>query len=49
MTTREIADALNELGITTGYAIRNGQIVTWQNDTEIPESLAAYVALDVTD
>jgi len=48
MTTKEIADTLNELGITAGYAIRNGQIVAWENETEIPESLAAYVALDVT-
>lgn len=48
MTNLEIVDALTIAGFTNGYAIRNGQIVVWENETEIPESLAAYVKLDVT-
>jgi hypothetical protein len=49
MTTRELVTALDDLGFTTGYAIRNGQIVVWENESEIPEALAEYVKLDVTN
>jgi hypothetical protein len=48
MTTRELATALEDLGFTAGYAIRNGKIVAWENESEIPEALAEYVKLDVT-
>lgn len=46
MNTRELHDKLIELGFTAGYAIRNGLIVVWENEAEIPAELADYVALD---
>jgi len=49
MTTLELVKALTDLEITEGYAIRNGLIVLWENETEIPELLADFVQLDVND
>ena len=48
MTTLEIVDALAALEIVDGFAVRDGKIVIWEHETEIPESLADFVALDVT-
>jgi hypothetical protein len=47
MNTRELAQALSDLDITEGFVIRNGFITVWEHETDIPESLADYVALDV--
>jgi hypothetical protein len=47
MDSLELQSLLNDLEITDGYAIRNGLIVLWENETEIPESLTDYVQLDV--
>lgn len=47
MNSLELLQALNDLEITSGFVIRNGFIVDWENETKIPESLADFVALDV--
>lgn len=47
MTTLEIAEALAALEITDGFAIRNGLIVLWENDYQVPESLQKFIQLDV--
>lgn len=49
MTTLELVKILTESDITEGYAIRDGVIVLWENDYEVPESLAKFVQLDVKD
>ena len=47
MDSLELQSLLNDLEITEGYAIRNGLIVLWENETPIPKSLSEYVQLDV--
>lgn len=47
MNSLELLQALDDLEITDGFVIRNGYIVDWSNEIEIPESLADFVALDV--
>ena len=49
MDTQELNKILIESDITEGYAIRNGLIVLWENDYEIPESLQQFVQLDVNE
>lgn len=49
MNTKELHQKLIELDITEGYAIRDGFIVLWENDFEIPESLEKFVQLDVNE
>lgn len=49
MTHKEIVEKLNELGIIDGWAVRNGKIVLWENETKIPKELASYVELDTID
>jgi hypothetical protein len=49
MDTQELNKILIESDITEGYAIRNGLIVLWENDYEIPESLQRFLQLDVND
>lgn len=46
MNTKELHDKLVELGITEGYAIRNGLIVVWENEAEVPAELAEFIELD---
>jgi hypothetical protein len=47
MTTLEIVEALSLLEIVDGFSVRDGKIVIWEHETEIPESLCDFVALDV--
>jgi len=49
MTTLELTQLLTALDITEGFAIRDGLIVLWENETEIPESLNDFVKLDVNE
>jgi hypothetical protein len=49
MTHDEIIEALNDLGYQTGWAVRNGKIVVWQNESDLPAELSAYVELDTID
>ncbi len=49
MTTLELVEALSKLGFTEGFAIRNGQIVVWDNKELIPASLTEFVQLDVNE
>lgn len=49
MDTNELFKILTESDITEGFAIRNGLIVLWENDYEVPESLLEFVQLDVND
>jgi hypothetical protein len=49
MTTLELVQALSDLGITEGFSIRDGLIVVWDNETQVPESLTEYLKLDVND
>jgi len=49
MNTLELLELLNKSGFTEGFAIRNGEIVLWENEQDVPESLAVYVNLDVID
>lgn len=49
MDTQELNKILIESDITEGYAIRNGLIVLWENEYEIPESLEQFVQLDVNE
>jgi hypothetical protein len=46
MTTKELFNQIVELGITEGFAIRNGKIVLWENEEEVPEELAQFIELD---
>ena len=46
MTTKELFTQLGELGITEGFAIRDGKIVLWENKEEVPEELAQFIELD---
>ena len=47
MDTKELHKILVESDITEGYAIRDGLIVLWENDYEVPQSLQQFVQLDV--
>jgi hypothetical protein len=46
MDTKELFTRLGELGVTEGFAIRNGKIVLWENKEEVPEELAQCIELD---
>ena len=49
MTTLELVEALSLLGVTEGFAIRNGEIIVWDNESSIPASLSEFVKLDVNE
>ena len=46
MITKELLDKLVELGIVEGFGIRDGKIVLWENETEVPAELAEFIELD---
>jgi len=46
MEHQEVCDKLIELGLTDGWAVRNGKIVVWENDTAVPNELKEFVELD---
>jgi len=49
MTHDEIIEALKELGFENGWAVRNGKIVVWENEIELPKDLVSYLALDISE
>lgn len=49
MTTLELVEKLAEFEIVDGFGIRDGMIVVWVNEFEVPETLLEFVALDVTE
>ena len=46
MEHQELCDKLIELGFETGWAVRNGEIVVWENETDVPDELKKFVNLD---
>jgi predicted kinase len=46
MNQEELCDKLVELGFESGWAVRNGKIVVWENTTKVPNELKQYVDLD---
>jgi predicted kinase len=46
MTHQELCDKLVELGFESGWAVRNGKIVVWENTTKVPNELKQYIDLD---
>lgn len=49
MTHDEIIEALNDLGFDKGWSVRNGKIVVWKNNVDVPAELSKYVELDTID
>jgi hypothetical protein len=47
MTHDEIVEKLNDLGFVDGWSVRNGKIVVWENEIEVPADLVSYVELDI--
>jgi hypothetical protein len=48
MNHEELCEKLFELGFESGWAIRNGKIVVWENSKAVPKELKSYVELDIT-
>ena len=46
MNQEELCNKLVELGFESGWAVRNGKIVVWDNKKEIPNELSDFVELD---
>ena len=49
MTHDEIVQKLNDLGLVEGWSVRNGKIVVWENENDLPTELKSYVDLDGND
>jgi hypothetical protein len=46
MTQEQLCDKLIELGFNSGWGVRNGKIVVWENKEKIPDTLSEYIELD---
>lgn len=49
MTHDEIVTELYNLGFNEGWAVRDGKIVVWENETAIPENLSDYLEIDANE
>lgn len=48
MTHDELIAKLIELEFKSGWGVRDGKIVVWENKKSIPDELIQYVELDET-
>ena len=46
MNHQQLCDKLIELGFDLGWGVRNGEIVLWENETDVPDELQDFVNLD---